>query len=209
MTTTRLIIARHGNTFNPGEPPRRIGARTDLPLVESGRTQAVTLGRHLRKEGLIPDLAFSSRQQRTIETARLALAEMGTSVHATPLAALNELDYGPDENQPEDQVIARLGAQALKDWDEKAIVPTGWQIDPAALEAFWQDLARSVLADHAGKIILIVTSNGTARFAPRITGSNDDFRTRFSLKLSTGAYGLLDHDGMSWQATGWNVRPVA
>ena len=33
---TRLVIVRHGNTFEAGEPPRRIGARTDLPLTATG-----------------------------------------------------------------------------------------------------------------------------------------------------------------------------
>ena len=29
--TTRLIIARHGNTFEKGQTPTRVGGRTDLP----------------------------------------------------------------------------------------------------------------------------------------------------------------------------------
>ena len=28
------MIVRHGNTFRAGETPTRVGARTDLPLVE-------------------------------------------------------------------------------------------------------------------------------------------------------------------------------
>ncbi len=39
-----LYIVRHGNTFEPDEPPRRIGRRTDLPLVESGRAKEDKLG---------------------------------------------------------------------------------------------------------------------------------------------------------------------
>lgn len=47
-----LIIARHGNTFGPDDTPTRVGARTDLPLVESGIQQARLLGTHLRALGL-------------------------------------------------------------------------------------------------------------------------------------------------------------
>jgi probable phosphoglycerate mutase len=35
--TTRIIIARHGNTFTKDQTPLRVGARTDLPLVETER----------------------------------------------------------------------------------------------------------------------------------------------------------------------------
>ncbi|MCM2343760.1 MAG: histidine phosphatase family protein [Alphaproteobacteria bacterium] len=205
---TTLIIARHGNTFNPGEPPRRIGGHTDLPLVETGRAQARALGRHLKQQSLIPDLAFSSQQQRTIETAALALTELGTGLIAQPLAGLNELDYGPDENQPEERVVARLGAQALTDWDEKAIVPPGWQINPKTLKRFWADFAGTLAIEQPGKIILVVTSNGTARFAPYITGTYESFSARFSLKLATGAYGVLRHNGYVWQTSAWNERPA-
>ena len=150
MTITTLIIARHGNTFNPGETPRRVGGRTDIPLTESGKAQATALGQHLKQQGLVPDVAYSSQQMRTIDTALLALSAAGRGIGPTPMADLNELDYGPDENQPEDAVIARLGAQALKDWDEKAIVPAGWQIDPEEIKIFWRKFGHYLLARHAG-----------------------------------------------------------
>ena len=38
-----LIIARHGNTFRPGETPTRVGSRTDLPLVEEECCRAAFL----------------------------------------------------------------------------------------------------------------------------------------------------------------------
>ena len=37
----RLILSRHGNTFSPGEKAVWVGRRSDLPLVEEGRRQAV------------------------------------------------------------------------------------------------------------------------------------------------------------------------
>ncbi|MFN3827012.1 MAG: histidine phosphatase family protein [Micavibrio sp.] len=205
---TRLIIARHGNTFNAGETPRRVGARTDIPLTTTGQEQARKLGQHLKEAGLIPSQAFSSQQQRTRQTASLALEAMGLSLDATPLASLNELDYGPDENKTEDDVIARLGAQALKDWDEKAVVPRGWLVDPVAQIASWQELARQLESDHHGETILIVTSNGTARFAPYITGNYDEFCRNFPIKLATGSYGLINNTDGHWQVESWNIKPA-
>ena len=39
---TRLLIARHGNTFQPDETPKRLGLQ-DIPLVESGLAQGRAL----------------------------------------------------------------------------------------------------------------------------------------------------------------------
>lgn len=62
--TTRIIIARHGNTFAKDETPRRVGGRTDLDLVEEERGRNV--GRYLKAKGLIPALVFC----RSSETDR-------------------------------------------------------------------------------------------------------------------------------------------
>lgn len=204
---TTLIIARHGNTFGPGETPTRVGARTDLPLVESGEAQARALGRHLKAAGLVPSRVFTSQLMRTKQTAAFILEEMDIRPPVEALGFLNEVDYGPDENKPEEEVIARIGAAALKDWDEQAIVPAGWDVDPDAIIHAWQRFAHMAEEAFAGQTLLLVTSNGTARFAPRILPDYDIFARSHDLKLKTGAYGILScRDGI-WQATGWNIRP--
>lgn len=207
MTKTTLIIARHGNTFNPGEIPRRVGGRTNLALSESGLAQASALGRHLFEKNLIPELIFSSQQRRALQTAALAGGEISTGIPIEALAIFNELDYGPDENMPEDVVLARIGAQALKDWDERALPPPGWQIDPASLIATWIDFGQFVAKTYSDRTVMVVTSNGTARFAPHMTGDFERFRSQFSLKLSTGAYGVMQHDGVRWHVENWNTKP--
>ena len=47
----KLVIVRHGNTFRAGETPTRVGARTDLPLVEEERARSA--GRYLREKGAL------------------------------------------------------------------------------------------------------------------------------------------------------------
>lgn len=207
MTTT-LIIARHGNTFNPGETPRRVGARTDLPLTESGRAQAIKLGQHLKAQGIIPAAAFSSEQQRTRETATLALAQINAGIVLQPMGIFNELDYGPDEDLPEDDVIKRLGRAALDAWDEHATPPEGWLVDVPQIIQNWRDFAADIGQRYAGRTVMVVTSNGTARFAPHITADFEAFRAQFPLKLSTGAYGILRHDGTRWHVADWNIKPA-
>ncbi|MDD9899390.1 MAG: histidine phosphatase family protein [Alphaproteobacteria bacterium] len=204
--TTRLLIARHGNTFGPGDVVTRVGT-TDLPLVESGLEQGRMLGRFLKREGYVPDVVYVSNLQRTQQTAAEAQREMGTQITPVPLDIFNEIDYGPDENKPEDDVIARLGAEALRLWDDSAAVPDGWRVDPGAIKKNWHNFAARILKDHAGKTVLCVTSNGTARFAPYITGDFEAFRAAHKIKLPTGAAALLEHDGTKWTCPFWGVRP--
>lgn len=203
---TTLIVARHGNTFDKGDTVRRVGGRTDMPLSESGKTQARALGHWLKDSGLRPDAVYSSQLQRTRHTAEIALAEAGYKEPVFPLAIFNEIDYGPDENQPEDAVIKRLGEQALKDWDEKAVVPDGWAFDPDQCIEDWQNFARHIIEDKQD-CVMVVTSNGIARFLPHITGDFYGFAAKHPLKISTGGVCVLSHDSGRWHIIGWNVRP--
>ncbi len=203
---TRLVIARHGNTFNAQETPRRVGARTDLPLVASGRDQARKIGQWLKANDLLPEATYCSDLQRTRETAELAIKEAGYTQSIYPLAIFNEIDYGPDENREEADVIARIGEQALRNWDERAIVPDGWDFDPQKTILDWQGFAEHIVSDDQD-IVFVVTSNGIARFAPYITGDFDAFAAKHGIKISTGAICLFEHDGNRWHVREWNVKP--
>lgn len=202
--TTRLIIARHGNTFEDGETPRRVGRHTDLPLTGKGREQARRIGQWLRQNGHEPEAAFCSPLRRTQETVTLALAEAGCALTPHVDDIFNEIDYGPDENRTEDEVIARVGAQAIKDWDEKNIVPAGWRADPQRIAGDWRQFATNL---PSGTTTLVVTSNGIARFAARLTDDFEDFRKKHALKISTGAVCVLESDGSSWIVKDWNLKP--
>ncbi len=205
---TTLIIARHGNTFGPGDTPTRVGARTDLPLVEKGEEQARAIGRYLSEQRLIPDVVYSSCLQRTIQTAKIAIKESGVTNPVFELDIFNEIDYGPDENQTEDIVIERIGVDAIKAWDEQAIVPDGWDVDPQEVTANWIRFADQICAHDDNETVLVVTSNGIARFAPHITGNFESFRAEHDIKLSTGALAILKHDREEgWRVEQWNFRP--
>lgn len=203
---TTLIITRHGNTFGPNDTPTRVGARTDLPLVESGRAQATKIGQYLKSQNLIPEITYSSQLKRTIETGELALKEVGFPQPVYPLEIFNEIDYGVDENQTEDNVIARIGAQAIKEWDDKAIVPDGWDFKPDDCIKNWKSFAHHIVTDEQDTI-MVVTSNGIARFAPHITGDFDGFVKNNKIKLSTGALAILEYKDDNWIIKDWNIRP--
>ncbi|MGH1455722.1 MAG: histidine phosphatase family protein [Alphaproteobacteria bacterium] len=213
---TTLIIARHGNTFDKNDTPTRVGARTDLPLVNKGKEQALALGRYLKDHDFIPDAAYCSTLLRTQETAKIAIKECGINLPAYALQIFDEIDYGPDENKIEDEVIARIGLQAISDWDKHAIVPSGWKINPDEVIENWKGFARQVSSTHdtmtnnvmdLSETIFVVTSNGIARFAPHITDDFDSFSSQYDIKLATGALGILNFDGEKWSVKDWNIRP--
>lgn len=201
-----FIVVRHGNTFETGETPRRIGARTDLPLTARGREQAGALGAHFAAQGWRFSRALVSPLRRTQETAAAILAAQDTPPVPAACPWLAEIDHGPDENRSEEDVLARIGPAALAAWDTRAEPPEGWSIDAAARVAGWQALFAQGCADGP---VLLVTSNGAARFAfladPALGAAMERLGT---LKLPTGGYGVIDRDRTgTWRVSGWGLRP--
>jgi len=203
---TDIYIVRHGNTFDRGETVTRVGARTDLPLSQSGRAQAAALAEHF--QDLIPngfDMVFSSPLLRTRQTAEAILKSYETAPEIRTLEFLREIDYGPDENRPEEEVVARIGQAALDAWDEKAVPPPGWDVSPESLIAEWASLLNTLSAPNSFPPVLIVTSNGIARFVlDAVTKMECD---PASIKLKTGAYGRIRTYSTGATLFDWNVRP--
>lgn len=196
-----LIIARHGNTFRPGETPTRVGAGTDLPLVEEERARGI--GKYLKKQGYMPTKIYAAPLKRTMETAELAAQELGFSGSIERLNDLTEIDYGPDENKTEDAVIARIGQKAIDLWNAKAIVPPGWKVDPEKLAKVWCDFAESI---GENETVMAVSSNGVIRFAPYITGDYDAFCAEHDIKVATGGVCVFVYENGVWTAKEWNVK---
>lgn len=208
--TTRLLIARHGNTFGPGDTVKRVGI-TDLPLVDSGILQAQRLGAYLEREDLVPDVIFTSKLKRTLQTAEELQRRIRTNIPVESLSIFNEIDYGPDENQPEEQVLARIGGEALRAWETNATVPNGWNIDPQEIIKNWVDFSLRLTREFSGQTILVVTSNGIARFAPCLTGDFSGFAAQCDIKISTGALCIFEKETGSsvWTCTEWNIKPIS
>jgi probable phosphoglycerate mutase len=202
--TALCIIVRHGNTFAPGEQPRRIGAATDLPLVESGRAQALRLGNLFAARNWAFDRVLTSPLARTRETAQLILSAMKASTPLEPCPWLAEIDHGPDENRTEPEVIARNGEAALAAWDAQGIAPAGWQVGAAARQEAW----RNFFAARPSGISLLVTSNGAARFGLFADpGLAAEAAGLTSLKLATGAFGIVALEADGPRLIAWNERP--
>lgn len=198
-----VTIVRHGNTFDAGQQPRRIGARTDLPLVASGIDQAQALGTSFAEQGLFFDRALAAPLQRTRATIDCILASQRQAPVTESVDWLTEIDHGPDEGHLDSHVVARIGRDALVAWDREARAPDGWIVDSDRRIAGWQDLW---MAGHGH--VLIVTSNGAARFALL---SDERLRRQASalpsLKLRTGAYGSIAREHGELRLIAWDRRP--
>jgi len=194
----RLVIVRHGNTFEAGELPRRVGSRTDLPLTEAGLAQAEALAEHFSATGVRFDEAFSGPLTRTRQTAERIIDQLpiGTAEF------LAEIDHGPDEDRPEAEVLARIGADALAGWEHDLIPPPGWDVRADWRIAAWQEFVAARRDRPKGHTVLLVTSNGAARFALVALGLSAQ-----DAKLRTGSYGVIEIEADSARLLAWNVRP--
>lgn len=217
----RLILVRHGNTFREGEIPRRVGRRTDLPLVEEVRAEKAA--RFLLDAGLRPDRVFAAPLRRTMETAGIIVKTMGLSLTPIPADAFSEIDYGPDENRTEEEVMLRLGRvrlpgeadrallleegkSVLAAWDRDATVPPGWNADADAIKNSWKAFAGAIALSETA---LLVSSNGVIRFAPHVLKAGyADFCAAHNIKVSTGGVCVFENDGGGWTCPVWNSKPI-
>lgn len=203
-----FVIVRHGNTFAAGEAPRRIGARTDLPLTETGKEQARTLGAYFAANGWQFDRALVAPLLRTRDTASLIIEQQAEMPQPIMCDWLREIDHGPDENRSEAEVVARIGQEALDRWDHDGAAPPGWIVDRDARLSAWQELFADPVGANTGPT-LVVTSNGAARFAllaaPYLAASRDSMT---SLKLPTGGFGVIQRNSAGkLEVTAWGQRP--
>jgi broad specificity phosphatase PhoE len=95
----QLWLVRHGAT-DWAESGRHTG-RTDIPLNEKGRAQALTLGERLRRHSFA--LVLTSPLSRAADTARLA----GFGDTAVIDDDLREWDYGEVEGMRTDEIRER------------------------------------------------------------------------------------------------------
>lgn len=205
-----IYVVRHANTFDTGDVIRRVGGATDVPLSASGRAQAKILGEHLAHIEF--GRVFCSPLKRQMETAQAIMdaqhpipdnvVRIGkTAEYIETVDFLREINYGEDENKPEDEVIARIGQLAMIAWDKHARVPQGWNVDPDAIRRDWQDVFDAHKSDK--KPVLIVTSNGVARFILDVASH----KPNIPRKLRTASYAVINTIGGAPSILSWDVRP--
>lgn len=181
---------RHGNTFEEGQTPFQIGARTDLPLTAWGRKQAEKMGAFLLAHHLDPFAIFSGSLKRQKQSAEIIGNQFKIIAEEEP--ALNEIDYGLWEG---------LTAQQIQEgWPrESAAWAEGqWpaEIFNRSAESYLQKIQEWIhrISQEGEKTFFAVTSNGLLRF----------FQNQ---KVKTGHFCELWVENGRWEVKSWNCDP--
>lgn len=91
MTVTSIYLVRHGET--DWNTQHKLQGHTDIPLNETGKSQAKALQKVLLKEKI--DAVFSSDLKRAVETAEILSSHLPLTVIKDE--ALRERKFGPFE----------------------------------------------------------------------------------------------------------------
>jgi 2,3-bisphosphoglycerate-dependent phosphoglycerate mutase len=110
-----LVLLRHGqSTWNL---ENLFTGWHDVPLSERGVQEAVESGRLMREAGLEPEVVHTSVLVRAIQTADLALGEMGrTWIPVRRSWRLNERHYGALQGLNKQQTAEQYGEAKVKLW---------------------------------------------------------------------------------------------
>jgi 2,3-bisphosphoglycerate-dependent phosphoglycerate mutase len=111
----RLVLLRHGQSLWNLE--NRFTGWMEVDLTEMGRQEAHQAAARLLAAGFTFDLAFTSVQQRAIETLEILLQEMQrTSIPVEQAWELNERHYGALQGLNKAETALRLGTRRVMDW---------------------------------------------------------------------------------------------
>ncbi|MHA6287548.1 histidine phosphatase family protein [Maricaulis sp. CAU 1757] len=201
---SRVLLARHGNTFGPGDTPVWVGAREDLPLVKTGEAQARALGEALREAGLRPARIIAGPLARTRRAAEIVAELTGFEADIEIDERLKEIDYGSWGGKSNAQIEAEFGADTLALWDQHHTRPPG--VDWCPDEATLKDNALAAMAEAAETdgLALVITSNGILRYMHAALMGEDA-----NAKVKTGHVCGAEIKGRAGIRLFWNEKPEA
>jgi probable phosphoglycerate mutase len=147
---TVTLLLRHGQT--PMSVEKRYAGRTDVPLTETGLTQAAAAAKRLASAAI--DAIVASPLQRTVQTAEAVAAVTGVPVTADE--GFRETDFGDWDGLTFAEVRERWPSEMTAWLADPQIAPPGGESFAEVSERVTAALAR-VLADRAGQRVLIVS----------------------------------------------------
>lgn len=122
MANHTLILLRHGNSV--WNQQNLFTGWVDVDLSELGRAEAKRAGELLLASGLKPDLLYTSRLKRAINTANIALDAADRSwIDVKRDWRLNERHYGALQGKDKAQTLAEYGPEQFQTWRRSFDVP--------------------------------------------------------------------------------------
>jgi broad specificity phosphatase PhoE len=185
-----VVLVRHGET-EWSRAGKHTG-RTDVPLTEQGREQAVALGAGLRERRF--ELVLTSPLERARETCRLA----GYDEVAQPRDELMEWDYGVYEGRTTPEIREERPGWTL--WREG--VPGGETADHVGARV---DRVIGELRSLAGDAALFAHGHVLRVLAARWLGLEPDAGRLFA--LDTATISVLGYERETAVIRVWNESP--
>ena len=202
----RLLLARHGNTFEAGVEAYIVGRGEDLPPTAAGDAQAQALAACLHRTATMPDLILCGGLQRTRRMAEIVAETLNLP---TPQREdrLTELDYGAWSGLTGAEIKSRFGMAEYEAWETESVMPAnrGWQPTGDQLQ---RDLTAWLAALPQQGTVLAITSNGILRFLPRLMGIRKTVLSAADLKVKTGHLCAFTFDETGWTVDCWNADPA-
>ncbi|CCH45261.1 phosphoglycerate mutase [Wickerhamomyces ciferrii] len=185
----KLILLRHGQS--EWNEKNLFTGWVDVSLSDVGRKEAKRAGELLKESGIKPDILFTSRLTRAIQTANIALEHAGYSyIDVERSWRLNERHYGALQGKDKAQTLEQYGPEQFQTWRRSFDVPPPVieddsefsqanderyaLIDPAVLPKteslalvidrflpFWQDVIAKQLLE--GKTVIIAAHGNSLR----------------------------------------------
>ncbi|MBX9771852.1 MAG: histidine phosphatase family protein [Candidatus Obscuribacterales bacterium] len=206
----RLILARHGNTFNPEDKVVWAGATNDLPLVKKGLEQANAAAAYLIAEKITPQAIYCSPLIRTKKFAEILVERLGLNYQPTIDKRLMEIDYGQWTGLSDQEIIDQFGVDQLKKWTEFSQWPEqgSWGNSEQSVTSDVQSFAKEMQTKHANDTIIAVSSNGRLRyFLTLITDEFEKRRQMKKVKVGTGRLCELISTNGKFQLNYWDRNP--
>jgi broad specificity phosphatase PhoE len=185
-----LVLARHGNTFEPDQKVVWVGSRNDLSLSARGLEQAQELADACKENHITFDTIVSGPLRRTRDYAKIVKDSLSLGVTPQIDECLNEIDYGSWSGLSDQEVIERFGEHDFKAWNQKGIWPKSadWGDTPDKIISEIKDFCASLTpALTSGRNVLAVTSNGRLKyFLTLVEGAFETAQEKDTLKVKTG-----------------------
>jgi probable phosphoglycerate mutase len=188
---TRVFLVRHGATTLSAED--RFAGETEVELSDEGREQLHHLAARLAREPLAAVCA--SPMRRSLESARILAAPHGISVLS--VSGFREISHGRWETKTRAEVEA-LWPDEYACWerDPYTFAPQGGETGLAVTARALPALV-SLVAEHAGTSILVVSHKATIRLLLSALIGFDPRTYRDRLDQSPACLNVLDFKGPS------------
>lgn len=206
MISPALILFRHGNTFENGQKPVWIGARTNLVLTKEGKEQAKTAAEFLAEKVKGISAIIAAPLLRTRHFAEIINEKIGCPLSTDE--RLCEIDYGLWEGLSSEEIKETFGEEKFFAWDLRGEWPEnmGWASSLEEMKKGLSDFLAEEknILEKEKTIHVAVTSNGVLRLIYSLVSGNP---ADSNAKVKTGNYCIIAPTNDSWKIEKWNEKP--